>query len=901
MFLVKDLARPNRTILYMKYSQLLIFLLLQLILSATSFANNPGISYQGRIFKPDGNPLEGTTVQFRMQVRSPGSENCLLYEEVQTLNMAGSAGVFALTLNDGTGTRLDAATYQVDRIFANRDTMTLDATRCTAGTTYTPNSADGRKLVVYFKDETMTAYEAMPLMNLNYVPQAMYALEAQKVDKFAVSNILRAVDGSGNPVAAPALNPTQLVNLNTLLATPAANYVQTTTNGSAALPVVAGNPSSGLAAGQIWYDSGSNVMKYYDGAVKTFGTSGGGVTSVATGTGLTGGPITTTGTINVDVGVTTGKIVQVAASNKLPVIDGSNLTNITATDATKLPLAGGTMTGPLVNSSNSASTALAVTQASTGYAASFMGGNVGIGTTVPETLLSLANTGVLQFGSTTDTNYAQLSRNNLSFYRNDNLFSFINQKGIGSGILIRTSQAATSDTQAVAILANGNVGIGTTTPSSALHVVGAAGTVGSPNGGSGLTVVGGSAYALGNGNGGNLSLTGGAAAGTGTGGDISITSGAGTNPSFTRAGNIVIAPGTGWSPASTSIYGGNYAGLGAPSLTLGGTSSITTGSVTLRSSDSTPAAGATGNLSLLTGTVGGTLSSANAGNISIVAGNGGNALSLGGSVSITAGNGGAANNSGANVTINPGAKGGAASDGNIILANLQGNVGIGTASPGSRLTIKSQADSATILSGRNEYDQEIAKILVGGTGTHDGTFSILTGSGTVKASMSANALGQPVLYGNSYSTNKPDGTTSVYGAALALVSPLPIGEENGIFFSNSQTSSNAPGGAITFYTTDNGGYGRGGLKFKTSDSGSVTTRMTINSTGSIGVGTTTPQATLDVNGYVKLKSNGSEPVACSGTTAGSIAMTSSYVPCVCNGTAWYYLDSLRSGVVACVW
>ncbi len=271
----------------------------------------------------------------------------------------------------------------MDRIFANRETMTLDTTLCATGTTYTPNSSDGRKLVVYFKDETMAAYEAMPLMNLNYVPQSMYALEAQKVDKFEASHILRAVDGSGNPVAAPALNPTQLTNLSTLLATPAANYVQTTSNGSVALPVVAGNPTSGLAAGQIWYDSGSNVMKYYDGAVKTFGTSSGGVTSVTAGNGLTGGTITTSGTINVDVGVTTGKIVQVGASDKLPAIDGSNLTNITATDATKLPLAGGTMTGPLANNSNSASTALAVTQTGAGNAASFMGGNVGIGTTNP--------------------------------------------------------------------------------------------------------------------------------------------------------------------------------------------------------------------------------------------------------------------------------------------------------------------------------------------------------------------------------------------------------------------------------------------------------------------------------------------------------------------------------------
>lgn len=238
-----------------------LFFLFIFFLAADSFASNPGVSYQGRIFKPDGTPLEGTTVQFRMQVRSPGSENCLLYEEVQSLNMAGSSGIFSITMNDGTGTRLDAATYQVDRIFANRGTMTLDSSRCATGTDYTPNSSDGRKLIVYFKDETMAAYEAMPIMNLNYVPQAMYALEAQKVGTFAVS---------------------------------------------AALPVIAGNPSSGLAAGQIWYDSGSNLMKYYDGAIKTFGTSGGSVTSVATGTGLTGGPITTTGTINVDVDLING-------------------------------------------------------------------------------------------------------------------------------------------------------------------------------------------------------------------------------------------------------------------------------------------------------------------------------------------------------------------------------------------------------------------------------------------------------------------------------------------------------------------------------------------------------------------------------------------------------------------
>lgn len=92
-----------------------------------------------------------------------------------------------------------------------------------------------------------------------------------------------------------------------------------------------------------------------------------------------------------------------------------------------------------------------------------------------------------------------------------------------------------------------------------------------------------------------------------------------------------------------------------------------------------------------------------------------------------------------------------------------------------------------------------------------------------------------------------DGAASTYGAALNIVTPYTIGHENGIFFSNSNTSSSPPGGAITFYTSNSSGYGRGGLKFKTSTSGSVTTRMTIDPTGYIGIGTTTPSEKLEVH------------------------------------------------------
>lgn len=102
------------------------------------------------------------------------------------------------------------------------------------------------------------------------------------------------------------------------------------------------------------------------------------VTSVAAGTGLTGGPITTTGTLSVDVGTTANKIVQLDGSARLPAVNGSLLHSMLPTqmsgggastgqtiawngtqwlpsnisDASKLPISGGTMTGSISMGSN---------------------------------------------------------------------------------------------------------------------------------------------------------------------------------------------------------------------------------------------------------------------------------------------------------------------------------------------------------------------------------------------------------------------------------------------------------------------------------------------------------------------------------------------------------------------
>src|ERR1019366_3287089 len=58
--------------------------------------------------------------------------------------------------------------------------------------------------------------------------------------------------------------------------------------------------------------------------------STGSVTDVSSGTGLTGGNISTFGTLNVDVGTAANKILQLNTSAQIPAVDGSLLTSVNA-------------------------------------------------------------------------------------------------------------------------------------------------------------------------------------------------------------------------------------------------------------------------------------------------------------------------------------------------------------------------------------------------------------------------------------------------------------------------------------------------------------------------------------------------------------------------------------------
>ena len=453
--------------------------------AAALAASQSGITYQGRILKPDGTPLNGQFVQFKIQVRSPNSSNCLMFEEQQALDMRLSGGQFSLTLNDGSGARttllIDGgngtpSALGLDRIFANRGAFNFDPSTCSSGSNYVPSLEDGRKLSVLFKDETMATWEQMPSQNINYVP---YAIQAEQIGGFNVGSLVRVVEADGSPAlsATSPLSNANYAELLLLVAGTSGSYEKAGKIAGATAPTMTTgqvlgwngstwtsvDPLSGVqafaktalpacAAGEYLRNNGTGLF-----VCTAPPATGGTVTQVNTSGGLTGGGFTTSGTISIAAGgvgttqlaadsVTTAKILSAnvtAAKLAADSVDSSKILDgsITGSDLNAaLNLAtSGTVDATHVQTRDFK---LYPTGAGTNYVS--LAAPVG-GATFPLTF-PLAQGGVGQ--------------------------ALVND---GTGNLSWTNLSAGSQwtTQAPGInYMGGNVGIGTTSPSSALEVSG---------------------------------------------------------------------------------------------------------------------------------------------------------------------------------------------------------------------------------------------------------------------------------------------------------------------------------------------------------------------------------------------------------------------------------------------
>ena len=82
------------------------------------------VTIQGRVFKPDGTFLSSPSVVFTLKVISPGAEGCVLYEETQTVtNLSTTQGSFSLPIGSGVRGGSDPG-LSLATLFKNSGTMT---------------------------------------------------------------------------------------------------------------------------------------------------------------------------------------------------------------------------------------------------------------------------------------------------------------------------------------------------------------------------------------------------------------------------------------------------------------------------------------------------------------------------------------------------------------------------------------------------------------------------------------------------------------------------------------------------------------------------------------------------------------------------------------------------------
>lgn len=153
-----------------------IFTLLS-VLSISIFASAlPNrTTYQAKIIKPDGLPLESANVNFKFTVLDNAGSCVLFSESYSAINMLGGGGLVSFSL--GSGTRSYPVSGSASTFANTFDNSTL-LFNCQNVGTYNPAPDDNRKIIMQFNDGS--GWQTLPAMNINAVPYAMYAGKSQE-------------------------------------------------------------------------------------------------------------------------------------------------------------------------------------------------------------------------------------------------------------------------------------------------------------------------------------------------------------------------------------------------------------------------------------------------------------------------------------------------------------------------------------------------------------------------------------------------------------------------------------------------------------------------------------------------------------------------------------------------
>ena len=236
-----------------------------------------------RLFNPANpqDPLADNSLVVKIQILNPG-KTCVLYEETQTISTAVD-GRFNLQVGSATGsvkrTGLDP-NNAMTAIYQNAARITATNPGCATG--YLPTSGDLRYMrITLTPSSTGVAETLTPDTVLDSVPSAMVAESLQGLDRSQVLQIGTPATLSQANVAS-VFSAANFPKLTSLLNGSSTDYVQSSTTNGANLPALNTAPPAPVA-GQIWFDSTNNSVKYYDGSsTRMIGYSGSSITSPLT-------------------------------------------------------------------------------------------------------------------------------------------------------------------------------------------------------------------------------------------------------------------------------------------------------------------------------------------------------------------------------------------------------------------------------------------------------------------------------------------------------------------------------------------------------------------------------------------------------------------------------------------
>ncbi|WP_413612266.1 tail fiber domain-containing protein [Bdellovibrio sp. HCB-110] len=142
------------------------------------------LTYQGRIIKADGAPLEHSGVSFIFKITDPTGACVIYQEQVNGIDMTNSGGVFDVPIGQG------SVSFPTDGSLNILDTFNNNRSySCSGGSSYAAAVNDGRKLRVQFYDGT--GWKTIsPDSTIRSVPFAGYSLSAQKLGTNVASDFV---------------------------------------------------------------------------------------------------------------------------------------------------------------------------------------------------------------------------------------------------------------------------------------------------------------------------------------------------------------------------------------------------------------------------------------------------------------------------------------------------------------------------------------------------------------------------------------------------------------------------------------------------------------------------------------------------------------------------------------